>query len=494
MPGIVGGKRLSGNLQSEYVFFDGERVARKDFSSNAVSYYFSDHLKTASVITDSTGNIKAESDYYPWGGELQLTANDSNHYKYGGHERDNETGCDYFGARYYCNGFSRFLSPDWSATPVPVPYADFSDPQSLNQYIYVGGNPASKADTDGHSPAWFQRLINKIDGDGWVTDAELTEQHRKKMINDATNNESFRRQVENLKPEEVDKLWNCTHNAECAAGLMAASKPVNLPAYKDVTVDVGHVRSGHTEGGSRVSPRKDLFPKGMSDKALESAIRPSISNTLSASCTDAEQELSPAGIGEVSAAGRGGGHTDPRGFSARHQHAAGGPGGGDSDRRGGQCADGFHPDTEPGPGGAAVSSGPAGRRMGVLVLGWREFAGASSRRPETGANAGGLRRKTGRQPATAGFSTQPGREPKRLGRLITGSLSARVGGQEFTVDRHRWLSWSGGSYSHGLSRALHQRCWVHKMRNTPSELLKIPAVGKNATVLTSLIFQQEFFR
>jgi RHS repeat-associated protein len=189
MPGIVGGKRLSGNLQSEYVFFDGERVARKDFSSNAVSYYFSDHLKTASVITDSTGNIKAESDYYPWGGELQLTANDSNHYKYGGHERDNETGCDYFGARYYCNGFSRFLSPDWSATPVPVPYADFSDPQSLNQYIYVGGNPASKADTDGHSPAWFQRLINKIDGDGWVTDAELTEQHRKKMINDATNNE-----------------------------------------------------------------------------------------------------------------------------------------------------------------------------------------------------------------------------------------------------------------------------------------------------------------
>jgi uncharacterized protein RhaS with RHS repeats len=76
-PGIVGESDLSGNLTDEYVFFDGERVARK--STNGVFYYFSDHLKTASVITDSAGVIKAESDYYPWGGELQFVANDSNH-------------------------------------------------------------------------------------------------------------------------------------------------------------------------------------------------------------------------------------------------------------------------------------------------------------------------------------------------------------------------------------------------------------------------------
>jgi len=80
------------------VFFDGERVARKDSSSNAVFYYFSDHLKTASVITDSAGVIKAESDYYPWGGELQFVNNDSNDYKFTGKKRDIETGLDYFGA------------------------------------------------------------------------------------------------------------------------------------------------------------------------------------------------------------------------------------------------------------------------------------------------------------------------------------------------------------------------------------------------------------
>jgi hypothetical protein len=48
--GIVAESDLSGNLQSEYVFFDGERVARRDLPSNAVSYYFSDRLKTTNVV------------------------------------------------------------------------------------------------------------------------------------------------------------------------------------------------------------------------------------------------------------------------------------------------------------------------------------------------------------------------------------------------------------------------------------------------------------
>ncbi len=152
-PGIVAESDLNGTLKSEYVFFNGERVARRDNPSgspSSVFYYFSDHLKTASVITDSAGNIKAESDYYPWGGELQFVANDSNHYKFTGKERDTETGLDYFGARYYSNGLGRFITPDYSSTPVPVPYADFADPQTLNQYSYVRNLPTTRSDADGH--------------------------------------------------------------------------------------------------------------------------------------------------------------------------------------------------------------------------------------------------------------------------------------------------------------------------------------------------------
>jgi RHS repeat-associated protein len=149
-PGIVAESDLAGNLQSEYVFFDGERIARKDFPSNAVSYYFSDHLKTTDIITDAQGNIKNESDYYPWGGELSFVANDSNHYKFTGKERDSETQLDYFGARYYSNGLGRWISADWSAAPIPVPYSDFSDPQTLNLYGYLRGLPTTKVDVDGH--------------------------------------------------------------------------------------------------------------------------------------------------------------------------------------------------------------------------------------------------------------------------------------------------------------------------------------------------------
>jgi len=101
-PGVVAESDLAGTLKSEYVFFDGERVARRDGATGTggVFYYFSDHLKTASVITDSAGVIKAESDYYPWGGELQFVNNDTNDYKFTGKKRDTETGLDYFGARY----------------------------------------------------------------------------------------------------------------------------------------------------------------------------------------------------------------------------------------------------------------------------------------------------------------------------------------------------------------------------------------------------------
>jgi RHS repeat-associated protein len=162
-PGVVAESDLKGNLQSEYIFFDGVRIARKDFPSNAVSYYFSDHLKTTNIVTDAQGNIKNESDYYPWGGELQFLAQDSNRYKFTGKERDNETQLDYFGARYYSNGLGRFITPDWSTTPIPVPYADLDDPQSLNQYSYVRNVPTVKVDPDGHDTNGLAHGVEDFD-------------------------------------------------------------------------------------------------------------------------------------------------------------------------------------------------------------------------------------------------------------------------------------------------------------------------------------------
>lgn len=61
-----------------------------------------------------------------------------------------ETALDYFGARYYSSTLARFMTPDWAATPIPVPYAKTGLPQTLNLYSYVDNNPITGIDPDGH--------------------------------------------------------------------------------------------------------------------------------------------------------------------------------------------------------------------------------------------------------------------------------------------------------------------------------------------------------
>ena len=56
--------------------------------------------------------------------------------KFEGKERDTETGNDDFGARYYSNRFGRWLSADWSNVPVPVPYANLTNPQTPQSLLH----------------------------------------------------------------------------------------------------------------------------------------------------------------------------------------------------------------------------------------------------------------------------------------------------------------------------------------------------------------------
>ena len=68
-----------------------------------------------------------------------------------GKERDTESGNDDFGARYYANSMGRWLSPDWDESPVAIPYADLSNPQTLNLYTYLSNNPLNRTDPTGHA-------------------------------------------------------------------------------------------------------------------------------------------------------------------------------------------------------------------------------------------------------------------------------------------------------------------------------------------------------
>jgi RHS repeat-associated protein len=142
---------LSGNITNEYVYFGGQRAARRDASGN-VYYYVEDMLGTSRVLTTSNGTVCYDADFYPFGGERTPLVNTCpQNFKFNGKERDPETGLDDFGARYFSSSFGRWLSPDWSAIPAPVPYADLTNPQTLNLYQFVGNNPESFSDAMGHA-------------------------------------------------------------------------------------------------------------------------------------------------------------------------------------------------------------------------------------------------------------------------------------------------------------------------------------------------------
>lgn len=144
---------LNGTVNHEYIFFNGQRVARRDIAGNTVHYYFSDHLGTHAVVMNAAGTqCEQDADYYPYGGMQNdyCTTPVAQNYKFTGKERDTESGLDEFGARYYGSMVGRFMTPDWAAKAVTVPYANFGNPQSLNLYSYVENNPTTMGDPDGH--------------------------------------------------------------------------------------------------------------------------------------------------------------------------------------------------------------------------------------------------------------------------------------------------------------------------------------------------------
>jgi RHS repeat-associated protein len=138
-----------GNTLNEYVFFGGRRIAVLPASSNPL-YYAQDLLGSSRVMVQVDGTLCYDGDFTPFGAELAYTSICSQSYKFEGKERDTETQNDDFGARYYSWRYGRWLSSDWSAVPVPVPYANLTNPQTLNLYSMVADDPESFADLDGH--------------------------------------------------------------------------------------------------------------------------------------------------------------------------------------------------------------------------------------------------------------------------------------------------------------------------------------------------------
>jgi RHS repeat-associated protein len=169
----------SATPEIEYVYFNGVRIAHRVISGNSVYFYTQDMLGSSHEMMNTGSAPCSDSDYFPFGAEHDFVTTCLPTYRFIGKDRDQESSWanDYFEARYYSNVLGRFISPDWSDHPSPVPYATFSDPQTLNLYAYMRNNPVSGADANGHCGGFLDvgcwvdlamEVINGIQRDGGV--------------------------------------------------------------------------------------------------------------------------------------------------------------------------------------------------------------------------------------------------------------------------------------------------------------------------------------
>ncbi|MHB8542211.1 MAG: RHS repeat-associated core domain-containing protein [Candidatus Acidiferrales bacterium] len=106
---------------------------------------------TRRARTSVAGGVVESCTNLPFGDGQSCTGSDISPLHFTGKMRDTETNLDDFGARYFNSGMGRWVTPDWSAIPAPVPYANLTNPQTLNLYQYVEDDPETFADLDGHA-------------------------------------------------------------------------------------------------------------------------------------------------------------------------------------------------------------------------------------------------------------------------------------------------------------------------------------------------------
>jgi len=111
---------------------------------NSTLYYIlKDHLGSASVVTDASGNILGEQRYYPFGETRLTTGTIYTDKLFTGQREMTGLGIYHYGARFYSPKIGRFLSAD-SIVP------GYANPQNLNRMSYVTNNPLRYTDPTGH--------------------------------------------------------------------------------------------------------------------------------------------------------------------------------------------------------------------------------------------------------------------------------------------------------------------------------------------------------
>jgi RHS repeat-associated protein len=114
-----------------------------------IRYYHQDHLGSSSVMSDANGQPVSETAFYPFGHPRQefQPRGVKESYSFTQKERDDESGLDYFEARFLITAISRFCRVDPACAAVPGSW--LHAPQRLNFYSYALNSPLVFRDPTG---------------------------------------------------------------------------------------------------------------------------------------------------------------------------------------------------------------------------------------------------------------------------------------------------------------------------------------------------------
>ena len=167
------GNNVYGGQTAKNIYLGETRIVTKLNSGENPTYqeeyykqyfYHSDHLDSASLISDYKGNEYQRIEYTPYGETwVEKTSNTGLEwlpYKFTAKELDEETGLYYYGARYLDPKYSMWISTDPALGEyIPVAGSDTSklpgmggvyNNVNLNLYHYAGNNPVKYTDPDGN--------------------------------------------------------------------------------------------------------------------------------------------------------------------------------------------------------------------------------------------------------------------------------------------------------------------------------------------------------
>ena len=174
-----------------------------------VYFYHSDHLGSASWITDASGTPVQHLQHLPYGEPYinQRTTGYNERFTFTGKERDEETGYGYFGARY----MDYELMTMWlSVAPMADKYP------SLSPYNYCAWNPIRLIDPDGREIGDYYSESGKHLGSDGINDGKVYivpfKSDRKKVKSGDFNVEKYELPSVEAREQMCNYLESSDHN------------------------------------------------------------------------------------------------------------------------------------------------------------------------------------------------------------------------------------------------------------------------------------------